>query len=122
VARDWVLIADDSEFMRIKLEQLVDSLGYEPLPASGGAAAIEAFERVRPPIVLLDIDMPEPNGIEVCRHIREQTADTFIIMVTASHRMHIVEEAIEAGANDFVTKPFNAERLKAAFDRRHAAA
>ena len=116
------MIADDSEFMRLKLEQIVDSLGYEPLPAAGGVAALAAFEKVRPPIVLLDIEMPEPNGIEVCRRIRELSAETFIIMVTSDHHADIVEEAIEAGANDYVSKPFTADRLKAAFDRRFEAA
>ena len=122
MARDWVLIADDSDFMRLKLEQIVDSLGYEPLPAADGNAALEAFERVRPPIVLLDVQMPEPNGIEVCRRIRELSAETFIIMVTSDHRADVVEEAIEAGANDYVSKPFTADRLKSAFDRRYDAA
>ena len=131
MARDWVLITDDSDFMRLKLEQIVDSLGYEPLPAADGNAALpaadgnaalEAFERVLPPIVLLDVEMPEPNGIEVCRRIRELSAETFIIMVTSDHRADVVEEAIEAGANDYVSKPFTADRLKSAFDRRYDAA
>lgn len=122
VARDWVLIADDSDFMRLKLEQIVDSLGYEPLPAADGAAALEAFEKSRPPIVLLEVEMPEPNGIEVCRQIRALSSETFIIMVTSDRHTDIVEEAIEAGANDYVSKPFTADRLKAAFDRRFEAA
>lgn len=122
MARDWVLIADDSEFMRLKLEQIVDSLGYEPLPAADGAAAIAAFKKNNPPIVMLDVEMPELSGVEVCRQIRELNAETFIIMVSAERRADIVEEAIEAGANDYVSKPFTADRLKAAFDRRYDAA
>jgi len=122
VERDWVLIADDSEFMRLKLEQIVDSLGYEPLPAADGAAALEAFKKINPPIVMLDIEMPEPNGIEVCRQIRQLNPETFIIMVTSDHQAEVVEEAIAAGANDYVSKPFTADRLKAAFDRRYDAA
>lgn len=122
MTRDWVLIADDSEFMRMKLEQIVDSLGYEPLPAADGAAALAAFEKSRPPIVLLDVEMPQLNGIEVCRQIRALSAETFIIMVTSEHRADIVEEAIEAGANDYVSKPFNSDRIQAAFDRRFEAA
>lgn len=118
VARDCVLIADDSEFMRRKLEVIVDSLGYEPLPAADGAAALVAFEQSRPPIVLLDVEMPEPNGIEVCRQIRAQSSETFIIMVTSDSHADTVEEAIEAGANDYVSKPFTADRLQAAFERR----
>ena len=122
MARDWVLIADDSEFMRMKLEQIVDSLGYEPLPAADGAAAIEAFKKNNPPIVMLDVEMPELSGVEVCRQIRELNAETFIIMVSSERHADIVEEAIEAGANDYVSKPFTADRLKAAFDRRYDAA
>ncbi|MBT5775363.1 MAG: response regulator [Dehalococcoidia bacterium] len=122
MARDWVLIADDSEFMRMKLEQIVDSLGYEPLPAADGAAAPEAFKKNNPPIVLLDVEMPELSGVEVCRQIRELNAETFIIMVSSERHADIVEEAIEAGANDYVSKPFTADRLKAAFDRRYDAA
>ncbi len=122
MARDWVLIADDSEFMRMKLEQIVDSLGYEPLPAADGAAAIEAFKKNNPPIVMLDVEMPELSGVEVCRQIRELNAETHIIMVSSERHADIVEEAIEAGANDYVSKPFTADRLKAAFDRRYDAA
>jgi CheY-like chemotaxis protein len=120
--RPWVLIAEDSSTVRLKLEQMVEALGFEPILAADGAAAIQSFDEVHPSIVLLDINMPEVDGLEVCRHIRAASPETGIIIITADSRPEIVREAIEAGANDFVTKPFTSERLKAALDRRLKAA
>jgi len=120
--RPWILIAEDSAPVRHKLEKMVTGLGYEVVLAADGAAAIEAFEQSQPTMVLLDIGMPNIDGIEVCKRIRAANAETGIIMITADSRPEIVRDAIAAGANDFVTKPFTAERLKAALDRRRQAA
>ena len=120
--RPWILIAEDSSAVRNKLEKMVEALGFEPVLAADGTAAIKSFDEVHPSIVLLDIGMPEVDGLEVCRHIRAASAETGIIIITADSRPEIVREAIAAGANDFVTKPFTSERLKAALDRRLKAA
>ena len=115
--RPWVLIAEDSSSMRLKLEKMVEALGFQPVLAADGAAAIQQFDDVHPSIVLLDANMPEVDGLEVCRHIRVAGTETRVIMITADSRPEIVRDAIAAGANDFVTKPFTSERLKAALDR-----
>lgn len=120
--RPWILIAEDSNAMRLKLEQTVEALGFQPVLAADGTAAIQQFDEVRPSIALLDVNMPEVDGIEVCRHIRGASPDTRVIMITGDSRPEIVREAIEAGANDFVTKPFTSDRIKAALDRSLKAA
>lgn len=115
--RPWILIAEDSSTTRLKLENMVEALGFQPVLAADGTAAIQQYDEVHPSIVLLDVNMPEVDGIEVCRHIRAASADTPVIMITADSRPEIVRDAIAAGANDFVTKPFTSARLKAALDR-----
>lgn len=106
-----VLIAEDVKPVRLKLEHVVAELGFESLSVSDGEKALVVFSKSRPPIVLLDIAMPVVDGIEVCRRIRQLSAETLIIMITADGRASVVREAVAAGANDFITKPFTAERI-----------
>lgn len=112
-----VLIAEDVKPVRLKLEHMVAELGFESLSVTDGEQALVEFSKSRPGVVLLDISMPVVDGIEVCRRIRQLSAETLIVMVTADGRPSVVREAVAAGANDFITKPFNTERVSASLGK-----
>lgn len=103
-----VLVADDSELTRRVLEVAVESRGHELLSAVDGSAAWAAFEVAHPPMVILDWQMPELDGLEVCRRIRSspRARETFILMVTGRSEGDDVGSALDAGADDYLFKPF----------------
>jgi DNA-binding response OmpR family regulator len=123
---DKVLVVDDELAIRELLDIFLTGEEYEVILASNGEEALELVEKEQPKAVLLDIKMPGINGIEVCRRLKAKDESKFIpiIMITASmdHRT----EAVEAGADDIVTKPFNMEqlsfRLKSALRTRYLSA
>ncbi len=112
-----ILIAEDVDAVRIKLEYVVRALGFEPLSVTDGRRALMQFVIAQPPIVLLDIGMPSMSGLEVCRRIRETSEDARIVMITGDSRAEVVQEAIAAGADDFISKPFTIERLSGSIER-----
>jgi DNA-binding response OmpR family regulator len=107
-----ILVVDDvRENVRL-LEAVLDAHGYETVAATDGHAALELALSAKPDLVLLDVLMPQPDGYAVCRRLREQeeTAVLPVIMLTASEGSEKTK-AIEAGADDFIPKPFNREEL-----------
>ncbi len=108
-----VLVVDDDRMIRLLARDALEPEGYTVLEASGGAEAIDVFERHRPDLVLLDITMPEIDGYSVCTEIRRRHPGdpTPIVMVTAKGDHESIDRAYEAGATDFVTKPVNAALL-----------
>lgn len=128
-----VLIADDSALVRRLIEVAVLDRGHEPLAVDDGAAAWTAFEHEHPSLVILDWQMPELDGLEVCRRIRTSpyARDTFVLVVTGRIEGDDVVNALDAGADDYLFKPFTpssitarlaiAERRIAANDARWAA-
>lgn len=112
-----VLVAEDVKPVRIKLEASLRQLGFDPIAVADGQAALSTFAEQQPPIVLLDIAMPGVDGLEVCRRIRQMNPETLIVIITADTRPSVVREAILAGANDFIGKPFDLERLRTALER-----
>jgi len=102
-----VLVVDDN-FVNVKLlEALLKSASYEVATAMSGDAALEEVRQFRPDIVLLDVMMPEMDGYEVCRRIRQikEAARVPVIMITALDKDSDRETGFAAGANDFLTKP-----------------
>lgn len=113
-----VLIADDAMFMRSRLKNLLEAAGHEVVEASNGREAVAAFEESVPDIVLMDVTMPEMDGIEALREIRQKAPDARVIMCSALGQQSIVLEAVRAGARDFIVKPFRPEKVLEAVDRQ----
>jgi DNA-binding NtrC family response regulator len=106
-----ILIVDDEPFNLDLLEQELADLGYSSERAGDGAQALEKIDKLNPDLVLLDYRMPEMNGIDVLREIRQRKKDLPVIMITAYGTIDVAVEAVKAGADDFVTKPFDSEHL-----------
>jgi len=107
-----VLIVDDAIFMRKMISDILVENGMEIAgEADTGAKAIERYKELRPDLVTMDIIMPEMNGIDAVRKILEHDAQARIVMCSALGQQALVQEAITAGAKDFLIKPFNAARV-----------
>lgn len=121
-----VLIADDDPTIVLLLEHVLEGLGRSYDTADNGTAAWESWEKTRHPLVVLDIEMPGMDGLEVCRKMREVDPDrkTFILIVTGRDRAADLEAVLSAGADDYVSKPTTGQRLTARLriaERRMAA-
>jgi DNA-binding response OmpR family regulator len=106
-----VLVVDDEFEIRDVLSRFLTEEGYEIILASNGEEALELVERENPQVVLLDILMPGIDGIETCKRLKENEKTRFIPVIMATALWNTYSEAIEAGAEDFVTKPFNLTEL-----------
>lgn len=107
-----VLVVDDATFMRIKLRDILEKNGYEVVgEAENGLQAVEKYKELNPDIVTLDITMPEMDGIEALKQIKEHDADSKVLMCSAMGQQSMVMDAIRAGAVDFIVKPFDTERV-----------
>ena len=110
-----VLVADDDPTIVLMLEHLLEGLGraYDTVP--DGDQAWNAWERERHELVILDVEMPGIDGLEVCRRIRAADVErcTFVLMLTGRDKASDLEEALDAGADDYVTKPVTGQRLTA---------
>ncbi len=107
-----VLIVDDAAFMRMLLKDIITKAGYEVVgEASNGKEAVEKYKELKPDIVTMDITMPEMNGIEAVKEIKKIDPNAKIIMVSAMGQQAMVIEAIQAGARDFIVKPFQPARV-----------
>jgi two-component system chemotaxis response regulator CheY len=107
-----VLIVDDAIFMRKMISDILVENGMEVVgEADTGAKAVEKYMELRPDLVTMDIIMPEMNGIDAVRKIMEFDSKARIVMCSALGQQALVQEAITAGAKDFLIKPFNAARV-----------
>ncbi|MDH3964654.1 MAG: response regulator [Deltaproteobacteria bacterium] len=102
-----VLVVDDEFEIRDLLSRFLTEEGFEVILASNGEEALELAERENPHVILLDIWMPGFSGIETCKRLKENEKTRFIPVIVATALWDTYEEAVEAGAEDFVTKPFN---------------
>ena len=106
-----VLLVDDEDTIRMFLEKTIKDEGYESLTAATGAEALEISRRELPDLMLLDLKLPDINGIEVLSRIKEELPDICVIMLTAFGDIETAVTAIKKGAFDFVSKPVNLEQL-----------
>src|SRR6056297_1290728 len=98
--------------MRINLKNILEKAGYEVVgQAENGKEAIKKYKDLEPDLVTMDITMPEMDGIEAVKKIREINSEANIIMCSAMGQQSMVVEAIEAGAKDFIVKPFDDDRV-----------
>ncbi|RKD34223.1 two-component system response regulator [Thermohalobacter berrensis] len=98
--------------MRLMLSKILREAGFEVVgEASNGKEGIKKFKELNPDLVTLDITMPEMDGIQVTREIRKLSSQTKIVICSAMGENDLVTEAIQAGANDFIIKPFEVDRV-----------
>ncbi len=107
-----ILIVDDAAFMRMVIRGILEKNGYEVIgEAKDGKEAVALFCDLKPALVLLDITMPEMDGIEALKKMIAEDADAKIIMCSALGQSSMVIEAIQAGAKDYIVKPFQPDRV-----------
>ena len=106
-----ILVVDDAAFMRMRAAKLLTEEGHQVLEAENGAVALKVYKDQKPDVVLLDITMPEMDGLTALKEIRKFDPQARIAMVTAMGQQSIILEALKSGAQDFVIKPFEKGRV-----------
>ncbi|HHY47662.1 MAG TPA: response regulator [Firmicutes bacterium] len=112
-----ILVVDDAAFMRMRTVKLLQENGYEVAEAADGQEAVEKYIQEKPDAVLMDITMPNMDGITAVKQIRKADPNAKIVMCSALGQQSMVLEAVKAGAKDFVVKPFQPDRILAAIKR-----
>ncbi|AVF22535.1 chemotaxis protein CheY [Paenibacillus larvae subsp. larvae] len=107
-----ILVVDDAAFMRMMIRDILSKNGYEVVgEANDGNRAIEKFKELRPDLITMDITMPEMDGITALKEIKKMDPSAKVIMCSAMGQQAMVIDAIQAGAKDFIVKPFQADRV-----------
>lgn len=107
-----VLVVDDAVFMRATIKRMLEHHQFEVIgEASNGQEAVEMYRKLLPDVVTMDITMPRMTGIEAVKIITREFPDAKIVMVTALGQQKLIVEAIESGAKDFITKPFDPDQI-----------
>ncbi len=112
---DRALVVDDSSFQRTIVSNTIDDWFDIVATAENGKEAIEQFKKERPDVVTMDIMMPEMDGITAVENIKEISPETVIVMVTSVKQKEKMREAARAGADGYVTKPVNTQKLRDEF-------
>ncbi|MDD6796824.1 MAG: response regulator [Bacteroides sp.] len=107
-----ILICDDAAFMRMMIKDILTKNGYNIAgEAENGLKAIEKYNELKPDLVLMDITMPEMDGIQALKSIKSNDPSAVVIMCSAMGQQAMVIESIQSGAKDFIVKPFQADRV-----------
>ncbi|GAB6931490.1 chemotaxis protein CheY [Paenibacillus sp. JCM 10914] len=113
-----ILIVDDAAFMRMMIRDILVKNGFEVVgEAQDGAQAIEKFKELRPDLITMDITMPEMDGIAALKEIKKTDPNAKVIMCSAMGQQAMVIDAIQAGAKDFIVKPFQSDRVIEAINK-----
>lgn len=113
-----ILVTDDAAFMRMQLKDHLTKLGHEVIgEAEHGREAIGQCRELSPDLITMDITMPEMDGVEAVKEIKKINPAMKIIMCSAMGQQSMVLDAIQAGATDFIVKPFNRERVAEALNK-----
>ena len=107
-----ILIVDDEQPIRETLEMVMLGKGYDVVTVGDGLSAIRAFEREQPDLVILDIRLPEMDGIQVLQQLQKKQKQTPVIMMTAYHDMETTIQAMKKGAYEYIRKPIDADELE----------
>ena len=107
-----ILICDDAAFMRMMIKDILTKNGYNVVgEAENGAKALEKYNELKPDLVLMDITMPEVDGIKALKNIKAADPGATVIMCSAMGQQSMVIEAFQGGAKDFIVKPFQPDRV-----------
>jgi len=107
-----ILVVDDAAFMRMMIKDILGKNGYEVVgEAQDGSVAVEKYKELKPDLVTMDITMPEMDGIAALKEIKKFDPNAKVIMCSAMGQQAMVIDAIQAGAKDFIVKPFQADRV-----------
>ncbi|MDR2045089.1 MAG: response regulator [Clostridium sp.] len=107
-----ILICDDAAFMRMMIKDVLTKNGYNVVgEAANGAIAIDKYKELSPDLVLMDITMPEMNGLDALKAIMSSNKAAKVIMCSAMGQQAMVIESIQSGAKDFIVKPFQPDRV-----------
>jgi len=109
-----ILVVDDAAFMRMRCTKMLSDSGFEVAEAADGNQALAKYREFKPDGVLLDITMPELDGLACLKELIKMDPGARVAMVTAMGQQSMVMEALKSGARDFIVKPFEAERVLAA--------
>lgn len=107
-----VMVVDDAAFMRMMIKDILSKNGYQVVgEAENGMVAVEKYQELKPDLVTMDITMPEMDGITAVKEIKKLDPNARVIMCSAMGQQAMVIDAIQAGAKDFIVKPFQPERV-----------
>jgi two-component system chemotaxis response regulator CheY len=107
-----VLIADDAAFMRMMIKNILTEAGYDIVgEAENGQVAVAKYRELSPDLTTMDITMPEMDGLEALKEIRGADPSARVVMCSAMGQQSMVIESIQAGARDFIVKPFQPDRV-----------
>lgn len=113
-----VLVVDDAAFMRMTIKKMIESEGHKVVGEAGnGVEAVQKYTELQPDVVTLDITMPEMNGVDALKRIKEYDPKAKVIICSAMGQQAMVAQAIQSGAKDFIVKPFQQDRVVAAINR-----
>ena len=107
-----ILITDDAAFMRMMLKDIISKNGYEVAgEAENGSIALDKYKELKPDLVLMDITMPEVDGLTALKNIKATDSSAKVVMCSAMGQQNMVIDAIQSGALDFIVKPFQPDRV-----------
>ena len=107
-----IMLVDDAAFMRMMVKNALTKSGYDNfVEAQDGAEAVKKYDEEKPDMVIMDITMPNMDGLQALKTIRENDPNAKVVMCTAMGQEGMVVDAIKSGAKDFIVKPFNADRI-----------
>jgi len=107
-----ILLADDASFMRMMLKNILEAAGYEIAgEAANGREAVEKFMELKPDLLIMDMVMPEVGGVDALKQIISKNPDANVVICSAIGQQALVIEAIQAGAKDYIVKPFDKDNV-----------
>ena len=106
-----IMVVDDAAFMRMRCKKLLTQNGYDVIEAATGAQAVETYKKSKPDAVLLDITMPDMDGLTALKEMKKLDPDVRVAMVSAMGQHSVVLDALKSVAKAFVVKPFAANRV-----------